>query len=81
MSTNIEQLIARIDELRLEVKNTNAELKTSIESTPMYTKILTSTMKQATGGCVITDKMAQAHALKVTLANYKKTLSGPETLP
>jgi hypothetical protein len=72
MAPSIEQLIARIDELKAEVKAVNAELKAAVEATPLYTKILTATMKQSSSGCVMPEKMAQAHALKVVLANYKK---------
>ena len=71
MSPSIEQLITRVDELKSEVKAANAELKTALESTPLYSKILTATMKQTSTGCTMPEKMAQAHALKVTLANYK----------
>ena len=72
MSPSIEQLIARVDELKAEVKAANAELKTALESPPLYSKILTATMKQTSTGCTMPEKMAQAHALKVTLANFKK---------
>ena len=71
MTPSIEQLITRLDELKAEVKATNAELKTALEATPMYSKILTATMKQTSTGCTMPEKMAQAHALKVTLANHK----------
>jgi len=71
MAPSIEQLIERVDELKAEVKATNAELKTALESTPLYSKILTATMKQTSTGCTMPEKMAQAHALKVTLANYR----------
>ena len=71
MSPSIEQLIARVDELKAEVKATNAELKTALEATPLYSKILTATMKQSSTGCTMPEKVAQAHALKVTLANFK----------
>jgi len=71
MAPSIEQLIARVDELKAEVKATNAELKTALEATPLYSKILTATMKQSSTGCTMPEKVAQAHALKVTLANFK----------
>jgi hypothetical protein len=72
MSPSIEQLIARVDELKAEVKAANAELKTALEATPLYSKILTATLKQTSTGCTMPEKVAQAHALKVTLTNFKE---------
>ena len=72
MASTIEQLIARVDELKADVKTANAELKSALEATPLYSKILTATMKQTSTGCTMPEKMAQAHALKVTLANFKE---------
>jgi len=76
MAPSIEQLIARVDELKAEAKTAKAELKSALEGTQVYSKILTATMKQSSTGCTISEKDAQAHALKVTLANFKK--DGPE---
>jgi hypothetical protein len=70
--TNIDQLIAHVDELSQHLKEARKDLTAALESTELYNKILTATLKQTSTGCKMPDKVAKAHALKVTLANYKK---------
>ena len=70
--TNIDQLIAHVDELSQHLKEARKDLTVALESTELYNKILTATLKQTSTGCKMPDKVAKAHALKVTLANYKK---------
>ena len=70
--TNIDQLIAHVDELSQHLKEARKDLTAALESTELYNKILTATLKQTSTGCKMPDKVAKAHALKVSLANYKK---------
>ena len=70
--TNIDQLIAHVDELSQHLKEARKDLTAALESTELYNKILTATLRQTSTGCKMPDKVAKAHALKVTLANYKK---------
>ena len=70
--TNIDQLIAHVDELSQHLKEARKDLTVALESTELYNKILTATLKQTSTGCKMPDKVAKAHALKVTLTNYKK---------
>jgi len=69
---SIEQLVGHVDELTQHLKEAKKELVTALETTELYNKILTATLKQTSTGCKMPDKVAKAHALKVTLANYKK---------
>jgi predicted site-specific integrase-resolvase len=70
---SIEQIIDHVDELAQHLKEARKELSDAIEKTDLYQKILTATMKQTSTGCTMPEKVAKAHALKVVLANYKKT--------
>lgn len=72
---SIEQLVAHVDELSQTLKDAKKELTGALEGTDLYKKILTATLKQTSTGCDMPDKVAKAHALKVTLANYKKDAS------
>jgi hypothetical protein len=69
---SIEQLVSHVDELSQTLKEARKDLTTALEATDLYNKILTATLKQTSTGCKMPDKVAKAHALKVTLANYKK---------
>jgi hypothetical protein len=69
---SIEKLIEHVDELSQHLKEARKDLTTALEATELYTKILTATLKQTSTGCKMPDKVAKAHALKVTLTNYKK---------
>jgi hypothetical protein len=69
---SIEQLIEHVDELSEHLKLAKKDLTSALEGTDLYNKILTATLKQTSTGCKMPDKVAKAHALKVTLANYKK---------
>lgn len=69
---SIEQLIEHVDELSQHLKEARKDLTTALEGTDIYNKILTATLKQTSTGCKVPDKVAKAHALKVTLTNYKK---------
>ena len=64
--------MAHVDELAQTLKDARKDLTTALEATELYNKILTATLKQTSTGCKMPDKVAKAHALKVTLANYKK---------
>ena len=75
---SIEQLIAHVDELSQHLKEGKKELTSALEGTDLYNKILTATLKQTSTGCKMPDKVAKAHALKVTLANYKKDVSSKQ---
>jgi len=74
---SIEQIIDNVDEIALNLKDARKELTAALEETDIYKKILTATLKQTSNGCTVPDKVAKAHALKVTLSNYKKTKKGP----
>ena len=69
---NIEKLIEHVDELSEHLKLAKKDLTAALEATDLYQKILTATLKQTSTGCKMPDKVAKAHALKVTLANHKK---------
>ena len=69
---SIEQLIEHVDELSEHLKLAKKDLTSALEGTDLYNKILAATLKQTSTGCKMPDKVAKAHALKVTLANYKK---------
>ena len=69
---SIEKLIEHVDELSEHLKLAKKDLTAALEATDLYQKILTATLKQTSTGCKMPDKVAKAHALKVTLANYKK---------
>ena len=72
---NIEKLIEHVDELSEHLKLAKKDLTAALEATDLYQKILTATLKQTSTGCKMPDKVAKAHALKVTLANDKKDAS------
>ena len=69
---SIEQLVAHVEELTQHLKEAKKDLTVALEGTELYNKILTATLKQTSTGCKMPYKVAKAHALKVTLANYKK---------
>ena len=70
-SQTIEKLIDHVGELTKHLKDAKGDLKTAVEGTELYDKVLRATLKQSTStGCEIPDKAAKAHALKVTLAHY-----------
>ena len=69
---NIEKLVSHVDELSEHLKLAKKDLTAALEATDLYQKILTATLKQTSTGCKMPDKVAKAHALKVTLTNYKK---------
>ena len=69
---SIEKLIEHVDELSQHLKEVKKDLTVALEATELYNKILTATLKQTSTGCKMPDKVAKAHALKVTLTNYKK---------
>ena len=75
---SIEQLVSHVDELSQTLKEARKDLTTALEATELYNKILTATLKQTSTGCKMPDKVAKAHALKVTLANYKKDVSSKQ---
>ena len=68
----IQKLIDRVTDLKAELKDANAELKTEIEDTPLYKAILAATLEQSTDQVKVPEKAAAAQALKVTLAVYTK---------
>lgn len=72
MAQSIEKLIDHVEELTGHIKLAKKDLNTALEETELYQKLLTSTLKQTSTGCNMPEKAAKAHALKVTLANYKK---------
>jgi hypothetical protein len=81
-ATKIETLLEHVTELSTHLKNAKADLKTAIESTDVYDKLLRATLKQSTStGCEIPDKAAKAHAFKVALAHFspkKEPAAGSE---
>jgi hypothetical protein len=70
--SDIEKLLEHIHELTGHLKDARTDLKTLIEKTELYEKILKATLKQTSAGCDIPDKAAKAHAYKVTLAHFMK---------
>lgn len=78
MAATIEELLEHIAELTKHLKDARSDLKTAIEKTDIYDKIIKMTLKQSSTGCDIPDKTAKAHAYKVTLAHYTKKESASE---
>jgi hypothetical protein len=70
--SDIEKLLEHIHELSGHLKDARTDLKTLIEKTELYEKILKATLKQSSAGCDIPDKAAKAHAYKVTLTHFMK---------
>ena len=71
MAPTIEQLIENVDDLAGQLKLARKDLNEALEGTDLYAQLLTSTLKQTSTGCMMPEKAAKAHALKVTLSNYK----------
>jgi|CryBogDrversion2_8_1035294.scaffolds.fasta_scaffold00092_10 hypothetical protein len=69
---NIQKLIDRVNSIKADLKEANAELKESLEDTPLYKAILGATLEQSTDTAKVPEKAAAAQALKVTLAVYSK---------
>jgi hypothetical protein len=68
----IQKLVDRVNELKADLKDANAELKLELEDTNLYKAILAATMEQSTDVAKVPEKAAAAQALKVTLAVYTK---------
>lgn len=67
----ITRLIDRTASLKSELKDCNNELKTALAETEMYKEVLEATLNQANVKCKVPEKVAIAHALKVTLVSYQ----------
>jgi hypothetical protein len=79
MAHRIQKLIDKVNALKADLKDANAELKAELEDTNLYKAILNATMEQSTDAVKVPEKAAAAQAFKVTLAVYtKKDEAGTE---
>jgi hypothetical protein len=79
MAHRIQKLIDKVNALKADLKDANAELKAELEDTNLYKAILNATMEQSTDAVKVPEKAAAAQAFKVTLAVYtKKDEAGAE---
>jgi len=76
MAHRIQKLIDKVNALKADLKDANAELKTELEDTNLYKAILNATMEQSTDTVKVPEKAAAAQAFKVTLAVYTKKEEG-----
>jgi hypothetical protein len=72
MAHRIQKLIDKVNALKADLKDANAELKAELEDTNLYKAILNATMEQSTDTVKVPEKAAAAQAFKVTLAVYTK---------
>jgi SMC interacting uncharacterized protein involved in chromosome segregation len=70
----IQKLLEQEQDAKMSLKQAREELKDALEETTMYKEILEATLQQASDKCKVSDKVAAAHALKVTVANYTKEM-------
>jgi hypothetical protein len=54
------------------LKEVREKLRDALAETEIYKNVFDATLKQASDKCKVSEKVAAAHALKVTLANFKK---------
>lgn len=64
-------LIMKVDQTKATLKSLNAELKVALEDTEVYKNVLQSTLEDKRYN--VTEKMAAAHALKVSLKHFTPT--------
>jgi hypothetical protein len=76
MAHRIQKLIDKVNALKADLKDANAELKAELEDTNLYKAILNATMEQSTDTVKVPEKAAAAQAFKVTLAVYTKKEEG-----
>jgi hypothetical protein len=76
MAHRIQKLIDKVNALKADLKDANAELKSELEDTNLYKAILNATMEQSTDTVKVPEKAAAAQAFKVTLAVYTKKEEG-----
>jgi hypothetical protein len=76
MANRIQKLIDKVNALKADLKDANAELKAELEDTNLYKAILNATMEQSTDTVKVPEKAAAAQAFKVTLAVYTKKEEG-----
>ena len=71
-AASVDKLIEHVAELTGHLKDARADLRTAIEGTDLYEKILKATLKQSSADCDVPDKAAKAHAYKIALGNFQK---------
>jgi hypothetical protein len=71
-NNRIQKLIDKVNALKADLKDANAELKLELEDTNLYKAILNATMEQSSDTVKVPEKAAAAQALKVTMAVFTK---------
>jgi len=68
----IQKLMDAEQNAKNALKEAREELRDALAETEIYKNVFEATLKQASDKCKVSEKVAAAHALKVTLANFKK---------
>lgn len=76
MAPKLQKLIERVNTLKTDLKEANADLKAEIEETPMYQAFLDAIKE--TMPDKVPDKVAAANAYKLTLSMLTKKDEGAE---
>jgi ribosomal protein L25 (general stress protein Ctc) len=65
---HVSVLIQKVNDLKARTKEANSELKSALEDTEVYKDVFAAALEDKRYN--VTEKMAQAHALKVALKHF-----------
>jgi hypothetical protein len=68
----IQKLMDKEQEAKEALKEIREELRDALAETEIYKTVFDATLLQSSEKCKVPEKVAAAHALKVTMANFKK---------
>jgi hypothetical protein len=68
----IQKLLDKEQDAKDNLKQVREELRDALAETDIYKSVFEATLKQDSEKCKLPEKVAAAHALMVTMANYKK---------